>query len=325
LLLWDESVLEKNESRQIEGLCPVRSSKAARCLKVKPGYYCPPTTKPIFVPGMQWTALLVCGYRGVPSVACMRWWSSRGEHKASARRVQNGLLTRCANIWGRGVLHIFDRGYSGSPWLQLLLHRNLRFVVRWPKRYFLVDKAGHAKKTWQITQGQRTKDTRQLFDARRQVYRTAGVVWAEVTHPEFSHPLWLVVSRPGKGLAPWYLLTSEPIETSQDAWRIVLAYARRWQIEMAFRYSKSELAMESPRLWTWERRVKLLLMATLCYAFLLSLLDPLLRPLCQWLLRSFCHRTGKRSQQVLAPLYRLRAALSRLWLAYPTRLSQNSG
>jgi len=51
------------------------------------------------------------------------------------------------------------------------------------------------------------------------------------------------------------------------------------------------------------------LMVTLCYAFLLSLLHPDLEPVRQWLLRCFCHRTGKRSQDFLAPLYRLRAAL----------------
>jgi hypothetical protein len=325
LVLWDESVLEKNESRAAEGLCPVRSSKAARCLKVKPGYYHPPTQKPIFVPGMHWVGLLLCGYRGAPTLSCLRWWSSRGEQATSARRVQSGLLTRCANAWGRLVLHVFDRGYCGSPWLGRLLEENLRFVVRWPLRYRLYNEVGILKKTWQIVQGKKTRDTRQLWDARRQTYRVAGVVWAKVGHPEFPDDLWLVVSRPGKGLAPWYLLTSEPIEDSEAAWRIVLAYARRWQIEMAFRYGKSELALESPRLWEWERRMKLLLMATLCYAFLLSLLEASLHPLCQWLLRHFCHRTGKRSQQAQAPLYRLRAALSHLWLSYPANLSQNSG
>jgi len=39
----------------------------------------------------------------------------------------------------------------------------------------------------------------------------------------------------------------EPPEPD-DAWRISLAYNRRWQIEMAIRFDKSELAMESPRL-----------------------------------------------------------------------------
>lgn len=98
---------------------------------------------------------------------------------------------------------------------------------------------------------------------------------------------------------------------------MVLAYARRWQVEMAWRYSKSELAMESPRLWFWDNRLKLLLMVTLAYAFLLSLLDPARQSLRQWLLRYWCHRTGKRSQNASAPLYRLRSALSRLWLAFP--------
>ncbi len=63
--------------------------------------------------------------------------------------------------------------------------------------------------------------------------------------PNFS--LTLVVSRPGKGRKPWYLLTNEPIQTVEDAWRIVLAYNRRWQVELSIRYRKSELAFESPR------------------------------------------------------------------------------
>ena len=36
-----------------------------------------------------------------------------------------------------------------------------------------------------------------------------------------------------------------------------------------------------------------------------------------WLLRHFCHRTVKRQRSKALPLYRLRLALSRLWLAYP--------
>ena len=57
-----------------------------------------------------------------------------------------------------------------------------------------------------------------------------------------------MVSRPSKGCQAWYLLTNEPIATMEEAWRIIFAYARRWQIEMTYRYSKTELAMESPRL-----------------------------------------------------------------------------
>lgn len=89
------------------------------------------------------------------------------------------------------------------------------------------------------------------------------------------------------------------------------------------------MAYESPRLWLWETRRKLLLLASLAYAFLLSLLDEAAAPIRAWLLRYWCHRTGKRSREISTPLYRLRTALSRLWLAcrpaLPTWLLQNSG
>ncbi len=45
----------------------------------------------------------------------------------------------------------------------------------------------------------------------------------------------LVVSRPGQGRKPWYLLTNEPIHTVEDARRIVLVYIRRWQVKMSIR------------------------------------------------------------------------------------------
>lgn len=78
-------------------------------------------------------------------------------------------------------------------------------------------------------------------------------------------------------------------------WQVVFTCARRWQIEMAFRFTKSELALESPRLWFWDNRLKLLQMVSLAYAFLLSLLDPELKQLREALLKAFCPRTGKRS------------------------------
>lgn len=146
--------------------------------------------------------------------------------------------------------------------------------------------------------------------------------------PDFPNfPLTLVVSRPGQGRKPWYLLTNEPVASVDDAWRVVLAYNRRWQIELSIRYSKSELAFESPRLLAWEHRAKLLALAALVQAFLFSLLDELLLPLRAWLLDHWCHRTGKRSRLTAVPLYRLRLALSQLWLAHrPSTLPRlNSG
>jgi hypothetical protein len=318
LAVWDESVLEKPESLALEGLCAVRSSQAARLKHIKPGFYNPPGGRPVFVPGMQWLGLLLVGHTGAPVLAAMRWWTRRGKFATDRRTAEEQLLQECAKAWGQRVLHVFDRGFAGSPWLRILLSQHVRFLVRWPKRYHLLDAYGQPHKAWEIARGQRSWGQGQLWDAHRHCWRKTGVLALPVRHPDYlMQPLWLVVSRPGQGREPWYLLTTEPVATQPDAWQIISAYAKRWQIEMAWRYSKSELAMESPRLWIWNNRLKLLLIVTLAYAFLLSLLNPALDHLRQWLLHYWCHRTGKRSHDALAPLYRLRSALSRLWLSHP--------
>lgn len=105
----------------------------------------------------------------------------------------------------------------------------------------------------------------------------------------------------------------------------MFAYARRWQIELTWRENKSELAFQSPRLWTWEPREKLLLLATLAYAFLLTLLSPCYESVRCFLLRCYCHRTGQHCRQAHAPFARLRMALSRLWQDFPPCWERLSG
>ena len=260
---WDESVVEKPESLKAEGLCAVRSSQAARLKRVKPGFYNPPGGRPVFVPGLHWISVLVLGSEGqAPMVAAMRWWTSRGKHASHKRTEEAKLLKRCVRTWKQRAIHIFDRGFASSRWLKLLLSWRVRFILRWPKRYKLVDTKGQRVNAWKITRGKRSQDFRELWDARRQQPRRTGLVFAQVRHPKHDAPLWLVVSRPGSGREPWYLLTNEPITSTDDAWRIVFAYARRWQVEMSYRYAKSELAMESPRLWSWHNRLKLMLIVS---------------------------------------------------------------
>ena len=320
LAIWDESVLEKPESIALEGLYAVRSSKAARLKRIKPGYYNPPGGPPVFVPGLHWLTVMVSGMHGPPALAAMGWWTSRGR-LASDRTTQTAaLLSQCAGRWGLRVLHVFDRGFAGAPWLGQLSQHRLRFIMRWPTRYHLADEKG-SRPAWQITRGQRSKDHRQIWDLHRRNYRKTGIVFAPVRHPQVDGELWLVVSRPGKGRKPWYPLTNEPVASTDDAWGVVLAYARRWQVEMCYRACKTDLAMESPRLWFWENRLKLLLMVSVVYAFLLSLLAQDTGALVQEPLRGWCHRTGKRYREAAVPLSRIRAALSSLWLAYPPSFS----
>ena len=323
LLLWDSSVWEKPESLALEGLCAVRSSEAARLKRIKKGFYNPPGGRPVFVPGMQWLCLLLMGRSGPPTLATMQWWTTRGDRAEDRREVEADLLLRAAHRFGRAVLHVFDRGFSGGPWLSRLAQVNARFVLRWNSAYKLEDWMGREKKVWQLTCGKRSWQQRPLWDTHRRQWRSTGVVATRVRHPSYPGRLWLVVSRPGQGRSPWYLLTNEPVETAQQAWSVIFAYARRWQIEMSFRFNKTELAMESPRLWRWDNRLKLLLMVSLAYAFLLSLLEPRLEGLRQRLL-CFCPRTGKRSRDASTPLYRLRAAIVFLFWSLRTQ-PQSSG
>jgi hypothetical protein len=267
--------------------------------------------------------------QGVPQLAHLRFWTTRGERQTAKREEEGEILREVAQRWGSRVLHVWDRGFAGSPWLTMAYVHAVRFVLRWPKYYQLEDEQGRIRKAWEITRGKRSLDHRLIWDARRRCQRKTGLIFVPVFDQVFQQPLTLVVARPGKGREPWYLLTNEPVLTPEDGWRIVLAYARRWLVEMSIRLDKSELACESPRLRSWDRFFKLLWMVVLAHAFLLSLLHPDPLEVANWLLRHWCHRTGKWRQEVLTPLYRLRAALSRLWLTYPPPfllyLSLNSG
>ena len=148
-----------------------------------------------------------------------------------------------------------------------------------------------------------------------------------------DEPLWLVVVRlpclrcraAGRGKSskrrrgngePWRLLTTEPVQTAEQCWRIIVeAYAARWQIEQMLRYGKSELGVESIRVRNWEPRHKLLALVGLAYAFLVELLDDgkglLVSTILHW-----AHPTGRQPREAWRSLYRLRAGLAALWQKY---------
>jgi len=180
-----------------------------------------------------------------------------------------------------------------------------------------VDAAANRRAAWRIAQGKRGWEERTVWDSRRARWVRASVLALPGRHPDFPDQLlWLVVCR-SAGRLPCYLLTTESIATTEDAWRVMWSSTRRWQIEQTWRYDKSELAFQSPRLWAWETRLKLLALAPLAYAFLVQLLRACFDPLRVWLLRTYCPRTGWHLRRVKAPLYRLRTAISRLWQEHP--------
>ena len=151
----------------------------------------------------------------------------------------------------------------------------VKFVIRWIKTHKFFDSHGVEKKVWEIGRGKKYLAHTEIFDVPTGQKMPCDIWWTQVWHANYAYPLFCVKVRVKKKI--WYLITNEPVKTAAQAWEIVFTYKRRWQIETSFRYGKCELAMESPRLWAFENRLKLLSIVTLVYAFLLHLLEPLYR------------------------------------------------
>ena len=96
----------------------MRSSKAARLKRIKPGYYHPPGGPPVLAPCLQWIAVMVDGYSGPLTLAAMGWWTRRGPW---ATHRLNNLISRLdqgSGKWGQQVVHGWDRGFAGEPLAQ---------------------------------------------------------------------------------------------------------------------------------------------------------------------------------------------------------------
>jgi len=179
----------------------------------------------------------------------MRWWTSRGRMSSYEKDENCKLLRLTTNLWADSVVHVFDRGYASSPWLGALRGFKARFILRWKTNYHLVNASSVKQAAWKIARGKPGLAPRTIYDAVHHCNVQGSVLFFKVTHPDFPDwPLTLVVGR-RKGTTPWYLLTNEEVNTAEDAWQVVMAYARRWQVEMAFRNLKSEMAIQSLRVY----------------------------------------------------------------------------
>jgi len=84
---WDGSVLEKHESQEGEGLCPVHSSKAARRTRMRKGYFHPPVGRDAVLDDAGRAAELATGRRNAPAARTGRpFWP------ASDPRVQSWVV-----------------------------------------------------------------------------------------------------------------------------------------------------------------------------------------------------------------------------------------
>ena len=321
LMLWDDSVVEKPESWYSEGLCSVASSKGQRLTRIKTGYYSPPKAR-LCVPGFDWSAAILTTLNAVPSVCMMRWWTTRGKHLTDRKSVFLQMLKVLRQTFTQTVIHVLDRGYASIDIIRRLIDYQQFFILRWDKRFLLRDENGlclnagrHAAKT-------PTAASRIIYDAERKKYRRVNVCFLKVFLPKYNHPLTLVICKDSqKAQEPLLILTNCSLNTKAEAWKILFSYMRRWAIEQTFRFNKSELALESPRLWYWENRQKIMAIVSLVYEFLLTLLKNW-KSVAQIAINIWCPRTGKRQLETQLPLYRLRIALEFVLNDF---VAQNSG
>lgn len=309
LLLWDDSRVEKHESWLCEGLCSVWSSKARRLTRLRPGYYRPPKER-ICVPGFKWTGVFLSALGEAPSVFQMTWWTTRGKHKEDPDNIIWRLLDKVEQLFGTTVLHVFDRGYANGKMIRYLLKFNQNFLIRWRKMTYLL-KGSERLRIDKISRRTKARFSRVIYDKERKKHRRISVGWTKVAHPGHPHKsLTIIIVRNVKHAGgPMYLLCSLEIERAGQAWEMVATYAHRWEAEQGFRFLKSEMGIESPRLWFWENRLKMMAIVTVVYDFLLDLI----REQRTWafeLMKRWCHRTGERYRIASVPLYRLRMAIS---------------
>jgi hypothetical protein len=322
LLLWDDSRVEKAESWKVEGLCSVLSSKAKRLTQIRRGFFSPPK-KRICVPGFQWTGVFLSHLGGVPSVCQMSWWTTRGKHKEDPDNIIFRLLRKLSENLCSSVVHVLDRGYANEKMLRYLFLFKQDFIIRWKKNHLLNNVDKGTKKTHLLARSFKTKASRVVYDKVRKQHKRITISWAAVNHLEYpDNQLFLIIVRDKRNYnGPMYIITSLPIKNHQQAWEILFSYMHRWEAEQGFRFLKSEMGLESPRLWFWENRLKLMAIVTLVYDFMLRLLKNWPMWVGQFL-RNWCHRTGKRYRDASIPLYRLRMAIS---ICLTVMWAQNSG
>lgn len=323
LACWDDSMIEKHESWFSEGLCAVRSSRAKRLTRLKPGYYKQPAA-PICVPGFQWSGLMLAGLSLVPMVAMMEFWTTRGKHKECWSNIFYRMLKQVVAEFGTILTHVFDRGYASEATIEKMFRFSQQFILRWNGRHVLRDAKGETKNTWKIGMGKKGLHKRTVWDKERKQYTKIEIYYEEVQHPDLieqypDNQLFLIVVRNKsiKHQPPMYLLSNINVDTIGMAWEVFFSYLRRWDIEQAFRFNKSELGIQSIRLWDWENRKKMLMIVILVYDFLLRLFRNW-EKIAWACINRWCKRTGKRLKLVRQPLYRLRdafhIALTIIWV-----------
>jgi len=191
----------------------------------------------------------------------------------------------------RGVL-VVDRGGDARALLEDWIDHDYRFVVRLRGDRDLLrfyEGFGGAVTTVQTRrEGQWVRvEARHLAERLPTPHRTwrtvkrrgkvilrfSQVGWVKVRLPGRDKTLTMVVARSAGSDVPFMLLTSLPVESLEDARRVLGYYARRWECEEGIRFLKSEVHLERIRTFHWTAICRLVLLCVLVMLYLTWMLE----------------------------------------------------
>jgi hypothetical protein len=134
----------------------------------------------------------------------------------------------------------------------------------------LINEKGQKKKPHLIARSYKAQGQPIIHDNQRKTMRKLRIAYALVRLPNFPDlPLTLLILRSANGKGrPIYWLTSMPVPSVKQAWKLCSYCMQSWDIEQVFRFAKSCMGLASPRLWFWENRLKLLNITSLVIDFL---------------------------------------------------------
>lgn len=186
----------------------------------------------------------------------------------------------------RGVL-VIDRGGDARSLLDDWLDHEYRFVVRLrgdrDLMRFYAALGGSAETVETFRDGQWVPVQARLLAEQtptphrswrtvkrhgKVILRFSQVGWVTVRLPGRKEMLTMVVARTAGRDVPFMLLTNLPVETVQDARRVLRYYARRWECEEGIRFLKSEVSLERIRTFNWTATCRLVLLAVLVMLYL---------------------------------------------------------
>jgi hypothetical protein len=228
---------------------------------------------------VQHTTLAVHPDGGVLGILDQRYFN-RVQAEEAESRADRQARWRESQIWSDAIraigvptaatrfVHVMDRGSDSLETIATCRERNVGFILR--ARHDRRVEGGEGK-LWSWM-GARSFGTsvdvpvgaqRDKRGRSKQVKRTARVIvrWGRVhLDPPWNHggagaaqevgAVYVQEEAPLEGQEPidWMLLTSEPVESAEDAVRIMAWYRRRWTVEEFHRVEKEGCRIEASQL-----------------------------------------------------------------------------